>query len=449
MTSEHIQQMLAQALKDHRAGRLAEAETAYRKVLAQSPNNPEALHLLGLAAHEKGSSKTGLSLIRKALTLRGDDADMLRNLAAILISLNRPEEAVVFQEREARVNPGDPETLCRLGNTLSGLGRYEDALSRFQQALEQNPNSAEAHWGRAFIRLLKGDYAEGWADYEWRTKHDGLALPRQEIPYPAWDGSPLDGGRILLHAEQGYGDILQFSRFAPQVAHMGGQVVLACPKALRRLMGTLAGVELIVSGRDAVPEIHHHAPLMSLPAILGTTLETVSPDRPYLASDPALSSIWAPRIEPHPGIKVGIAWRGSAGHTGDLDRSGEARLFSPLAHVEGVCLFSLQMETTAEELDALPGIIDLASEFQDFADTAAALEHLDLVISVDTAVVHLAGALGCPAWVLLAFAPDWRWLLDRDDSPWYPSVRLFRQPERGDWPTVMETVTDALKSLSN
>jgi hypothetical protein len=290
---------------------------------------------------------------------------------------------------------------------------------------------------------------QGWTDYEWRFKCKRFgSLP--PFHAPLWDGSPLEGRTILIHAEGGLGDTLQFIRYAPLVHRRGGRVILVCQPPLVRLLSLSRGlgVERLLAQGDPLPEYDVHASLLSLPGLLGTTLESVPTDVPYLDAEPQLVESWRRRLGSYPGFKVGIAWQGNPKHCGDRFRSSPLVQFAPVARVPGVHLLSLQKGAGREQLPALQGrfpVTDLGSHLGDFLDTAAVMKSLDLVISVDTAIAHMAGALGIPVWVALPFAPDWRWLLDREDSPWYPTMRLLRQTRPSWWEDVFHRIAEALQ----
>ncbi len=304
------------------------------------------------------------------------------------------------------------------------------------------------HMNFALACLQRGEFARGWAEYEWRFRCREHPILAQGMPL--WDGSPLDGRRILLWAEQGLGDTLQFVRYAPAVVERGGHVVVSCPKVLVRVVATCPGVSQVLPEGTAQTDFACHAPLMSLPRIFATTLETIPADIPYLFADPALANRWGEQLGSHDGFKIGIAWQGNPDHKKDRHRSFRLDRFEALARMPGVRLFSLQVGSGNKQLDAVSdrfGVTDLGSRVDDFMDTAALVQHLDLVITPDTSLAHLAGALGLPVWVAIPFASDWRWLLERGDTPWYPTMRLFRQPRWGDWDEVFRKMTQGLATM--
>ena len=269
-----------------------------------------------------------------------------------------------------------------------------------------------------------------------------------EFAQPPWDGSELNGKTVLLHAEQGLGDSIQFVRYVPMVRDRGGKVVLQCQPALSRLFTGLPGIDRVIKNGDPIPRFDAHCPLLSLPRAFGTTLDSIPASVPYLTADPAAALDWAKRLADRPGKKVGIVWAGRAGYVGDRTRSLSLTTLAPLACASGITWYSLQKGYAAAQISDAPQgmeLIDRTAELNDFADTAALIANLDLVISVDTAVAHLAGAMGKSVWTLLPYAPDWRWLLNRDDSPWYPTMRLFRQQRPGDWGEVIQRIAESLR----
>jgi hypothetical protein len=330
----------------------------------------------------------------------------------------------------------------------------QEALGALDAALQLQPDFAAAHASRGLALLLTGDFARGWPEYEWRLRCPELAPKLLRCPQPAWDGGPLEGRTILLRAEQGLGDTIQFFRCLPLVRQRGGKIVLQAQAALLSLLRPGMEPDERLIGMEETPQpFDVHASLLSLPGLLGMTLANVPADIPYLFADPALVDRWRSKLHAHPGFKVGIVWQGSPKHTRDRARSVPLEAFGPLAAIEGVQLLSLQVGPGREQLAALDGhfaVADVAGDFDEssFADPAAVAMGLDLVITVDTAMAHLAGALGVPVWVVLPYAPDWRWLLDRGDSPWYPTMRLFRQSEPGDYSSVFTKLVTELAGLA-
>jgi hypothetical protein len=327
------------------------------------------------------------------------------------------------------------------------LGEPDTAIVEFRHALEHDCGNAEAHWNLSLALLQTGCLQEGWTEYEWRFRQwPGLA---RDFAAPLWDGGPLNGRRILLHAEQGIGDTLQFVRYADFAKRQGGWVVVECHPALVPLLRRMANVDEVVARDAGLPPFDCHAPLMSLPRIAGTKLDTIPGDVPYIAADDATVESWRTRVRGHgDGPCVGLAWAGNSRQRNDAKRSLGAGELALLDGLSGIQFFSLQKDERVPVEELRPAMIPLAREFRDFQDTAAAMAHLDLIVTVDTAVAHLAGALGRPVWTILPHAADWRWLQGREDSPWYPSMRLFRQVEAGEWGPVMRRVRNQLQALN-
>jgi tetratricopeptide (TPR) repeat protein len=426
-----------------------EAVACYRQALALRGGYAEAENNLGGALQELGRYDEAVAHFREALRLRPEFAEAHGGLAMALVRLDELDAAEATCREALRLKPDLATAHLSLGFILSEQGRREAALACCQRALDLQPDLADARKNRSLIWLLEGKLTEGWAEYEWRWKCP--ELPERPFGQPLWDGSPLAGQTLLLHAEQGLGDTLQFIRYAPLAAERGARVVVACQRPLLPLLSRMPGVSGWVAQGDPLPPFDLHAPLMSLPRIFGTTLENVPAAAPYLAADAALVERWRGELAVIDGFRIGIAWQGSRNYRRDRYRSVPLEQFAPLAEVPGVRLISLQKGYGAEQVAALGGrfeVIDLADRLDAaggaFMDTAAVMTLVDLVITSDTAVPHLAGALGVPVWVALSSNPDWRWLLDREDSPWYPTMRLFRQTQRGEWSEVFDRMAGAL-----
>ncbi|MBF0562499.1 MAG: tetratricopeptide repeat protein, partial [Alphaproteobacteria bacterium] len=329
---------------------------------------------------------------------------------------------------------------------LLDQGQLDAAIARYEQALCLDPEHVDAHCNKSLARLMKGDFAAGWPELEWRWKKTD-AKPHGHLQ-PLWDGGPLNGKTILLHREQGLGDNIHFIRYARLVKEKGGTVVYYAPPPLVRLFNAVAGIDHIVTRKEDIPVCDCQASLLSLPWLLETRLAAIPAGIPYLTPEPALAAGWQQYLAARAGLKVGIVWRGSPSFKNDHKRSIPAtRMLDLFKDSENVTFIGLQKEITPEETAVLglyPAFLDVSRDLADFADTAAVIAGLDLVISVDTAVAHLAGALGRPVWILLPFTPDWRWMLKREDSPWYPTAHLFRQPEFGNWAPVFERVRSEL-----
>jgi tetratricopeptide (TPR) repeat protein len=616
-----IEQALQVAIAHHKAGRLAEAEHIYRQVLSQRPNDPTALHFLGLVAHQMGQHAAAVDLIRRAIECHPDYSEAYGNLGVALYHLGRFDEAVAACRKSIQLKPTNVEACNNLGNSLTALGKLDEAVAAYLQAIQHRPDFAEAynnlgialktqgkleaavaayrksvqlrpgvaevysnlgvafhdlskfdeaagacmeairlnplyadgyynlgnafkslrnldeaesayrraielkpahaeaysnlgvvlhdqsklqeaaaafrkaiefkpdcfeaynnlgiafldegdldtaielfnkavrkldygeaHWNLAVGSLLKGDFSRGWREFEWRWKWKDFPSPVRNFSQPQWLGEDVVGRRVLLHAEQGLGDTIQFVRYASQVTARGATVILECPPELFRLLKDLPGIHQTIIAGQSLPEFDLQCPLLSLPLAFGTQLESIPCSIPYIPADPQLAQTWIEEIaDKSPDLKVGLVWAGSPIHTKNKRRSMELRQFSPLSAVRGVKFYSLQKGAPAKQLhdsDVGLKLNDLTHKLTDFADTAAVIANLDLVITVDTAVAHLAGAMGKPVWVLLPFVPDWRWMMDREDSPWYPTMRLFRQKAAGQWDEVIERVVDCLARLA-
>jgi Flp pilus assembly protein TadD len=426
--------------------RLDEAEAAYREALRLAPEFAEAAINLALLVAAAGRWEEAEQCCRRALALAPQAALVHASLGLALAGLDRFAEAEAALCEAQRLKPDDPAVHLHLGGALNLQNRPGEAALSYCRAIALDPDSAAAHLNLALSLLGSGEFEEGWREYEWRWHSENG--PRRPTA-PLWKGEPLAGKRILLYAEQGFGDAIHFMRYAPLVRDRGGRVVLEVGAELLRLAGTLDGPESIVVAGGPEPLCDFASPLLSLPLRFGTTLATIPARVPYLAADPDDAARWRARLAPLPGLRVGLVWAGNPDLGAALDRRRSIPLghFAPLAGLKGLSLVSLQKGEAARQA-ALPpkGLVlhDWTQELADFADTAALVAALDLVVGVDTAVVHLAGALGKPVWVLSRFDADWRWLLDREDSPWYPSLRLFRQKRPGDWAEIIDKVAAAL-----
>jgi Flp pilus assembly protein TadD len=450
--AEAIAVKLQTALAMHQQGQLDLAETLYREILQSQPLHFDALQLLATIAAQQGNSPMAVELFERALMVKPDYAPALSNRGTALLELQRPEEALESFDRALKIKPDYALALHGRGNTLRELQRYEEALESYGRALEIKPDYAEVHWNESLCRLLLGDFDLGWRKYEWRWKHGPSLSAVRSFAQPLWLGEvPLAGKTILLHAEHGFGDTLQFCRYAQLVAARGARVVLEVPPALKSLCQTLAGVDTLLDYTEGLPPFDFQTPLMSLPLAFGTRLDSIPADVPYLHSDPQKVAAWHALLGPRNKPRVGLVWGGSPAHGNDRNRSLPLALLADLIGDAGefICL---QKEFRKEDelfVRQHSNIRVFSERLRDFADTAALIETLDLVITVDTSVAHLAGALGKPVWVLLPFAPDFRWLLEREDSPWYPTARLFRQSQFGQWAPVLAEVRKALAARFN
>jgi tetratricopeptide (TPR) repeat protein len=430
---------LAGALQSQ--GKSDEAQACYERALVLRPDRVESLIGLGVVLRAQGRLEEAVARCRRALALSPDHPHAHSNLGVALVDIGRPEEAITHHKKALALQPGRAELHYNLGSALQRQGLYAEALACYGRALALKPDYAQAHLNRSFALLLIGEFDEGWRGYEWRFV---VGRYDRNFDQPLWSGEPLGGRRILVHAEQGFGDALQFVRYVPAIAERGGGVVLEVPEPLVRLARTVPGVSQVVARGDPLPVFDCHCPLLSLPLVFKTNLATIPNAVPYLAVPAEASAAWAERIPTTPGLKVGIVWAGTT--VGAIGLG----LLQPLWDLDGVSWFSLQVGERSGDISSLDGakITDLSPWLVDFAETAAAVCRLDLIISVDTSVAHLAGALGRPTWLLLRHPPEWRWLLERDDSPWYPTARLFRQRQEGDWREAVREVAAALAQMA-
>jgi tetratricopeptide (TPR) repeat protein len=431
-----------------RQSRYDEAIACYRQALALQPEYAEAHCNLGSALKDQGRTAEALESYRRALALDPALAEAHFNLGVVYQGQGQLPQAEDAYRKALQFRPKHAQALSNLGSLYKSQGKLEEALSCCEAALQCQPDLTEAHFNRSLIWLLQGDFARGWPEYEWRS---GARRIQQRAPARSrWQGEPVAGGSVLLVAEQGLGDTIQFVRYAPLVKQRSGaEVLLHCLPAVASLLAGAAGVDRIVAdpSREAIA---CYAPLLSLPALFSTTLETIPAAVPYIAVDPPRVEHWRGKLAGGR-FKVGIAWQGNPDFPDDARRSLPLVALAPLVELPGVSLYSLQKQHGCEQLAQAPfrsRIRDLAPELHDFHDTAAAMRNLDLVITCDSAPAHLAGALGVPVWVAIPLAPDWRWLLGREDSPWYPTMRLFRQSAPGDWSDVIARMAAALVPLS-
>jgi tetratricopeptide (TPR) repeat protein len=422
-----------------------EAVAAYHQAIALQPDHAASLHNLGAALTRLRRGGEALVFLEQAVRLRPDCSDAHNSLGLAHREKGDYASAEASFKRALHLNPRNVDAHTNLGSVFKELGRLEEALACYTLALALDPGNATTHWNRSLAWLQMGNFQQGWTEYEWRWKRK-RARP---APYaqPLWDGSPLRGRTILLHAEQGLGDMLQFVRFVPLVKELGGVVVVAAPLPVIEVLATCRGVDRTLTENQALPPFDVHAPFMSLPRLLGTTLATLPADVPYLAADPAKLERWRLRLRDVPGFKVGITWQGNPRHEWDRYRSFPLTLLEPIARIDGVTLVGLQKGSTSAQIGLIKArfpVIDLGAELADFSETAAIVKHLDLVICCDTSVAHLAGALAVPVWVALSTIVDWRWLRGRVDNPWYPTMRLFQQKRLGNWKPVFQRMAREL-----
>jgi tetratricopeptide (TPR) repeat protein len=438
-------------------GDLFTAMQQFGTSLRIDPNQPETWFNLGIAQSRLGRFQEALASFDNMLALSPLSGMGHLERAATLARLGRYEEARVAFDATVRLSPDDPAAAGQRGWNLQWCGEYDEARSEFERAIALKPDFAEARVAKAMLLLLLGDLPGGFGLYEWRRHLPG-SPPALADTTPPWLGEAgIKGKTLLIHQEQGLGDTIQFCRYATLAANAGARVIIEVQPDLMGVLATLEGASLVISDHGPRPDHDLHCPMMSLPLAFGTTLETIPAPMPYLHADPARAAVWRSRISETSGFHVGLVWAGGSrlGHV-ELMATDQRRSISlvdltPLASVKLCSFISLQLGPPAEQTKSPPpGMIlhDHTDQIIDFMDTAALIEGLDLVIGVDTAVVHLAGAMGKPVWMLNRFDTCWRWLLDRDDSPWYPTMRIFRQPRPGDWASVVRSMTEALRAFA-
>jgi tetratricopeptide (TPR) repeat protein len=426
------------------------ALASYDAALLIEPNSVETLCNRTRVLCQLRRIDDALQSSERALALDSEYGPAWSSYAIVLHRLLRYEDSLVAHDRAVALAPRERMVVFQRGNTLRVMKRHREALEAFERVLEIDPDDVDTHFSRAFVYLITGDFARGWPEYEWRWREPQVGSQKRDFAHPTWDGTQsLAGQRILLHAEQGFGDTLQFCRYAPLVKALGAHVILEVQPALKSLLRGLDGVDELVAQDDALPIFDLHCPLLSLPRAFHTELDTI-PSRPsYLQADPVLVDKWRARLGTAHRPRIGIVWAGNPKHLDDHNRSIALEQLRPVLTdaCEWVSLQKPLGDDDRAVLNSL-GIGYFGDEVRDFSDTAALIELTDRVLSVDTSVAHLAGALGKPCWVLLPHWPDWRWLFDRDDSPWYPHTRLFRQSEPGEWGGVLSRVSEALRSVA-
>ncbi len=432
----------------HLLGRFKEALISYDEGLALDPGNGELLNRRGVALLELGRPLDALESFERLLAIDPDHLDALGNYGNALIKLNRPAEAIAAYDRALAVVPENAGLLTNRAVALRRLDRPHEALMSASRALVGTPNFAQARFVESVARLTLGDFAAGWRGYEARWSVGLLASQRRGFTAPLWSGQEaLNGKTILLHAEQGFGDTIQFVRYAALVAARGAaKVIIEVQRELVPLLTGMAGATAVLARGEPLPAFDLHCPLLSLPLAFATELGTIPARIPYLAAPQASIAVWRDRL-PRRRPLIGLAWSGDRIHDNDLNRSIGLEMLAPLLDLPEVAFVSLQHDIRGRDLPVLaklPNLQRLESRFSDFADTAAAISLVDAVVSVDTAVAHVAGAIGKPLLLLLPFAADFRWLRERLDTPWYPTARLYRQPKFGDWDSVIATLRQDL-----
>jgi hypothetical protein len=445
-----IGEVLRIANEYERGGRLDDAKRLLDHILAAAPEQGDALHLAGIVAFRHGDIAKALDLMERSLRHGIDTPLYLRNICEVYRAMGRLDEALDAARRATVLAPADP--LCLHNQAVIHYHRLEldAALDCAGRALRIDPSLPGAHFVRAEALLLRGEWATGWEEYEWRFRIGGAAPLMPPTRKPQWDGGILPDQTLLLIADQGFGDVIQFARYIPWAAKRCRDIAIASSVEVRPLLQQIApAARQFVRWEDA-PDYAAYCPLSGLPRLAGTRIDSVPVPIPYLRADPGRTAQWAERLDgliPRGLRRVGVIWAGRPTHNNDRNRSALLADFRPLASVSGVALLALQKGPKTDQAGAYYGrapLINIGAEIEDYDDTMAILENLDLLVTVDTSVAHLAGAMGRPVWIMLPRAPDWRWLLDRADTPWYPTLRLFRQTTVRRWDDVAQAIAAGL-----
>jgi Flp pilus assembly protein TadD len=438
-----------------RQNRMDMAVAGFTGCLETKPRLAEAHNNLGIILAREKNHAAAMSYFDAALRIRPTFTEAAINRARLLQEMNLVEQAIEQLEPFIHREPENANLHVEIGYAYMRLGVFEQGLAHYQRACHLQPDHADAHWNLAMCLLALGDYANGWKEYEWRWRCSYFAQYAPAFHHSHWRGESVAGKRVMLHAEQGFGDTIHFVRYAATLRQLGANVLVHCQPKLAKLLASCDGVHAIVPIGQEIPACDYHASVMSLPFILQTTIETIPNSVPYLHTEPARDLVWRSQLHSPSNFKIGIAWQGSGQYQYDNQRSMNLQAFHELAKIPGVQLLSLQKGPGVEQLHSKDlgfMVRDLASQLDQgehaFIDTASVMKSLDLVISCDTAIGHLAGALGVPVWLALAKVADWRWMLDRSDTPWYPTMRLFRQSQMGDWSCVMrEMASEIVKRM--
>lgn len=435
-------------------GDLAGALSSYQQAVRLQPDFPDAYNNLGVALQAHGETDEAVSALQQARHLQPRNAVIHYNLGNAACALGRFDDASTYFRQALALDPNLAEAHSNLGVVLNDQGKLNEALASYDRAVALKPDYAEAHKNRGMLLLKMGDFDAGWPEYEWRlaTRKDKQLWWTSDLPQPQWNGASFQGQSLLVHTEQGLGDTIQFIRYLPQVQARGGKVLIACPGPFHRLFYGFAGVEMLPLEPEQVRSlsVDWQIPLPSLPHVFGTKLGTIPNQVPYLQVPAILLDKWRRRVD-RTRYNIGIAWAGTPHHSETRNqyrrRACDLHTFTTLMRFSGVSFFSLQKDQNESTITDELRLVDYSSEFTDLAETAALVANLDLIISVDTSVAHLAGALGRPVWTLLPYAADWRWLIEKEDTPWYPTMRLFRQQRPGDWQAVLERVAAELQGV--
>ncbi len=440
----HLETLIAYARALLACGRAVEARDAATRATALAPGSGEGWFLAGTAHRAIGDAQAAIGALRRAIALAPAHASAHLNLGSALADLDRFEQAERHMRRATKLDPALPEAYASLSWLLASTGDLAQAKQASGTAIDLRPDFAQAHWNLSFACLLGGEFEEGWREYEWRKRHDRYSRDFTRLPGPEWRGEALAGRTILVLAEQGLGDAIQFARFLPMLDARGATVRLACAAPLIPLLRAGLGVSAITRREAPTGKYDVWVDQMSLPGLLGTRLETIPGSIGYLQADPARAAIWHEKLPSGP--RIGLVWSGNPRHSNDSRRSIPTACLAALMSILDASFVSLQVGPLSGEITELFGLPDRSADLTDFAETAALVVNLDLVVTVDTSAAHLAGALGVPVWVMLLYAPDWRWMTGSRDSPWYRSMRLFRQTRPGDWTGQLAEVASELSA---
>jgi len=436
------------ALEAHKKGDIDRAERGYRAALAAAPQDPLALHYLGVVMYQRNRLDEAIPLLERSVSARPQEPEFHNNLGLALAAADRHDDAIAAYRRVLALKPGHAVAWNNLGLALQASNRVGEAIAAFREALAREPDFAQAHWNFSLALLAHGEFAEGWREYEWRLRIPELGKHSRAFEGPRWDGVPRPGLKLLVTAEQGLGDALQFVRFATLLSQQGIRIIVAAPKSLARLLASAPGVSEAAALDGPLPPYDAHVPLLSLPGLLGIGVADIPSAVPYIAADSARRNEAVAALRPYTRpLKAGLAWAGSKANASGRHRSIPFAALTPLFDVPDVVWVSLQPAEGATPISAVSGargLVELPLR-NDFDGTAALVAELDLIVTVDTSIAHLAGALAKPVWILLPFASDWRWQGALTNNPWYPTARLFRQPAPGAWDAVVRDVIVALR----
>ncbi|MGD0958189.1 MAG: tetratricopeptide repeat protein [Methylomonas sp.] len=428
--------------------RLDEAVESFDRMVALDPDFAGAYNNRGVVLKDMGRQEEALASYEQALALQPNYPEAHNNRGLALHELKRYEAALASYDRALACKPDYANAYYNIGNTLQEMGRPEDAMSNYERAIALKGDHASAIWNKAILKLQAGDFVEGWRLYEWRWRKSPSAAQTRYFSKPRWLGEPVAGKTVLIYPEQGLGDFIQFCRYAPLLETLGAKVIIEAPAELFSLIATLKGDFTLLKAGDKSPAFDLHCPVMNFPRAFGTTLADIPAATPYLYADSEKAGVWKARLGGKSQPRIGLVWSGSSAHKNDHDRSMPFKFLAPLLSLPFE-FHALQKEIRPDEADELrhfPQLRIHGRELEDFSDTAALMHEMDHIISVDTSVAHLAGAMGKPVWILLGLMPDYRWLLDRADSPWYPTAKLFRQSETGGWSCVIADLVQDLKT---